>query len=864
MINSVIFDVVISMVFLYLLYSLLTSILGEMISSWFGIRGHILNRAIERMLTDGDAGDRESIPFIIKMYLSVRHELTRIGQCMRGVVLKRSVSNRKNLAARFYSYPSVRYLTEGKKIIRSDRPSYISGDLFAQTMFFLLKEKGCGTDDMECIGFCLRYNTLDIQPETLLYLRDIYTASGGNAVRFTFRLRQWFDETMCRTTGWYKRRMQLISLILGFVIAVSFNIDSIEIVHSLSKDDHARDKLVELAVATSKESRDGRQAPDHPEFSQTLLEQSLGAVNSDIQKAHFVMGLGWKFSAQHPDTVRINYSDSLMYSHMYGKRVSVRGTGGNSSADIGTGSVTKNTKGIPDTQVVSVATIDTLKHVYYSMGDSLENWVDSIAIRRSWLCFGLGDSTENKNALVSYHGKINRLLPMVNKALSTSFTSVDSCRFYSNHDSLILTGSVTEVTKGFWNRCRWLLGECTPVKAKVWGFLITAIMVSMGAPFWFGLLQKLLALRSSGVKPEENEAAKGKAKGGASFPPDGSEGASQSEEMPPEGSPDSSPAAQTSPPAGASAPDDESVSFADVETALRIYSDSIRDAGGVVSVFQGYARNSENGGTGLCVQINVNDADTGVRIKDRYRSFRVGNERFVPLTLQVTGYPELDGNGRVPKEFSLHDRAIAHQTELHGWGSAGCLVRRWGDDRTYLLSCLHVVSGSLDVIEKTENQTVINEAGNISTEYRGYLNRYLDIALVPVGDPGEAYFRRLQGTPAGCRRITADDVYTLNVQLKGAATGTSHGVIVHDSVTHEFSYPLPRGKCKQHQIRDLLAIADIRSHGMPRPVTRKGDSGALVSDAEGKAVGIVLGSDRCYTYAMKMSTILELLNCDLV
>jgi hypothetical protein len=45
------------------------------------------------------------------------------------------------------------------------------------------------------------------------------------------------------------------------------------------------------------------------------------------------------------------------------------------------------------------------------------------------------------------------------------------------------------------------------VLAKVLGLLLTALAASLGAPFWFGLLQKLNAVRSTGPKPVSTTAA---------------------------------------------------------------------------------------------------------------------------------------------------------------------------------------------------------------------------------------------------------------------------------------------------------------------------------------------------------------------
>jgi hypothetical protein len=43
---------------------------------------------------------------------------------------------------------------------------------------------------------------------------------------------------------------------------------------------------------------------------------------------------------------------------------------------------------------------------------------------------------------------------------------------------------------------------------KIVGLLLTAVALTLGAPFWFDLLSKLVKLRSSGDKPTK-EAAQG-------------------------------------------------------------------------------------------------------------------------------------------------------------------------------------------------------------------------------------------------------------------------------------------------------------------------------------------------------------------
>lgn len=53
-----------------------------------------------------------------------------------------------------------------------------------------------------------------------------------------------------------------------------------------------------------------------------------------------------------------------------------------------------------------------------------------------------------------------------------------------------------------WTREKWRrLADPLLLVAKVCGLLITALAVSLGAPFWFDLLQKVLNLRTAGPKP---------------------------------------------------------------------------------------------------------------------------------------------------------------------------------------------------------------------------------------------------------------------------------------------------------------------------------------------------------------------------
>ena len=58
---------------------------------------------------------------------------------------------------------------------------------------------------------------------------------------------QWFDDTMDRASGWYKRRIQLITIIIALFLTVLTNADTVTITYSLWKNPTLRAMLVEKA-----------------------------------------------------------------------------------------------------------------------------------------------------------------------------------------------------------------------------------------------------------------------------------------------------------------------------------------------------------------------------------------------------------------------------------------------------------------------------------------------------------------------------------------------------------------------------------------------------------------------------------------
>ena len=114
MFNSVAFDVVIGLVLIYLLYSLLATVLSELIATWLGLRARNLKEAIDRMLND-------------EMETGFWH---RLWDSMK--ILKNPDNKIVNA---FYNHPEIKYLGSSG-IFKT--PSSIKAFSFSKTLIFTI------------------------------------------------------------------------------------------------------------------------------------------------------------------------------------------------------------------------------------------------------------------------------------------------------------------------------------------------------------------------------------------------------------------------------------------------------------------------------------------------------------------------------------------------------------------------------------------------------------------------------------------------------------------------------------------------------------------------------------------------------
>jgi len=471
MFNNVALDIFIGLVFVFLLYSLLATIVQEIIATWLAFRSKVLEKAILRMLEDGRTTSKISFVDRIKGFFH-----------MLGLF---DFLRRTKIAPWFYAHPLIRYLAEDNYF---SKPSYLEAKNFSKVIIDLLK--GIERQEIDAVQSIQNsitngsinqlplnpkgssnpaireivrqypqltiddnrqnnYNTVAINPDTAIFLKSLWQEAGTDVEKFKSKLEQWFDETMTRATGWYKRYIQVILFLIGLFFAYMFNVDAIALKNILAKDKTAREQLVQMAVSSQEKlageiGQTRNQKNDSlGNKSDSVLKNVFGQVMDDAEKANNVLGLGkpWK------DTCKI--CDS--FNNEFKKLIDSAGL------------VKSKIEGLKNQK----------NQVNKILLDTSQKLTDSIKLK-------LTDSIK----------EIDSSLKPLNENINESYlkritTLQDRCSY------------IKEKRKGKWNLY-------SPHQSGGWetffGWIITALAISLGAPFWFDLLSKLVKLRGSGQK----------------------------------------------------------------------------------------------------------------------------------------------------------------------------------------------------------------------------------------------------------------------------------------------------------------------------------------------------------------------------
>jgi hypothetical protein len=203
-------DVLIGLFFLYFVLSLACSALNELIAQLINLRARTLEAGVRNLL-----GDEE-------------------------------------LAKDFFDHPRLRALSKpAGRILRARGPSYIPSRVFALTLLDTLAPPPADRETNRDLAPRARkaLKDADVPERVKTMLRDALDEGGARRDRFRAELERSFDEGMDRVSGWYKRRTQMILLVIALGVVGVTNADSFVIAQRLWKDDALRGAVAAQAAA---------------------------------------------------------------------------------------------------------------------------------------------------------------------------------------------------------------------------------------------------------------------------------------------------------------------------------------------------------------------------------------------------------------------------------------------------------------------------------------------------------------------------------------------------------------------------------------------------------------------------------------
>ena len=253
-------NVVIGLVFVYLLYSLFATVIMEIISSALALRAKNLEKALQNMMQS--------------------NEVNFFNQ-------------------HFKNHPLYRQLS-GTNIKKKTPPSYLSPTAFSSILMQSIKKMSNGEGSLG--------DSIDLLPEgdfkKVVSMK--YEEAENNVGTFKSNMENWFNDMMDRASGWYKRTTQVFVLLVGLGIAVGFNVDTLTVFSNLNNNSNEAQKLADQAASYV-------QARDYSnnavlDGSERLTLSEVKAISDDVVK-NYDTGIGWV----HFELPKGNFTDAILF-----------------------------------------------------------------------------------------------------------------------------------------------------------------------------------------------------------------------------------------------------------------------------------------------------------------------------------------------------------------------------------------------------------------------------------------------------------------------------------------------------------------------------------------------------------------------
>jgi hypothetical protein len=111
-------------------------------------------------------------------------------------------------------------------------------------------------------------------------IEDFSEKTEDTLLKMRKNLEDWFNNSMDRLSGWYKRRAQTLALLIAISIAILLNVDSIQLATQLWRDPSVRQALTAQADALVSQNPDGFPSPNAEQL--LTLKMQISQLNIPV------------------------------------------------------------------------------------------------------------------------------------------------------------------------------------------------------------------------------------------------------------------------------------------------------------------------------------------------------------------------------------------------------------------------------------------------------------------------------------------------------------------------------------------------------------------------------------------------------
>ncbi len=140
--------------------------------------------------------------------------------------------------------PQVKSTGEGTLRKRRSLPSYIPAKSFSRAVIAMVVPDETGPTTMAAVQ-----QGISMLPDSMLTFKEslqtLVANAGGDINTFSASVDQWYDDHMDRVSGWYKRHVSRITIVVGAILVLLLNVNAFTIGHTLYNE-----SVVDTTVST--------------------------------------------------------------------------------------------------------------------------------------------------------------------------------------------------------------------------------------------------------------------------------------------------------------------------------------------------------------------------------------------------------------------------------------------------------------------------------------------------------------------------------------------------------------------------------------------------------------------------------------